>query len=98
VEGVAVANLVGFCIGDAIVGGFFLLSLSMQQVLGCSPIEAGVAFLATKTSSRKAPHRGVALTRSFDWAFWVGSTFAIVGLAVTLLILRRSDVPSVPAA
>ena len=47
VRAVAVANLVGFCIGGAIFGGFFLLSLYMQQVLGYSPIEAGVAFLAT---------------------------------------------------
>ena len=47
VRPVAVANLVGFCIGGAIFGGFFLLSLYMQQVLGYSPIEAGVAFLAT---------------------------------------------------
>jgi EmrB/QacA subfamily drug resistance transporter len=210
VRAVAVANLVGFCIGGAIFGGFFLLTLYMQQVLGYSPIQAGVAFLATagttipaagvaqalitrvgvkpvmatglaltafaylwytqlppdgtfwrnlfvpyvlsgvglaftfipvslaalanleervagvasgllntsqqiggalgvaiaatianthtKTLLAEGSARGAALTGGFDWAFWVGSTFAIVGLAATLLILRRSDVPAVPAA
>ena len=208
VRPVAVANLVGFCIGGAIFGGFFLLSLYMQQVLGYSPIEAGVAFLATagttipaagaaqalitrvgvkpvmatglaltafaylwytqlppdgtfwrnlfvpfvlsgvglafvfipvslaalanlqervagvasgllntsqqiggalgvaiaatianthtKTLLEEGSDQAAALTGGFNWAFWVGSAFAIVGLTVTLLILRRSDVPAVP--
>ncbi len=37
----------GALLGGAIFGGFFLLTLYMQQVLGYSPLEAGVAFLAT---------------------------------------------------
>jgi EmrB/QacA subfamily drug resistance transporter len=44
---VAVANIVGFCLGGAIFGGFFLLTLYMQQVLGYTPIKTGLAFLAT---------------------------------------------------
>ena len=210
VRAVAVANLVGFCIGGAIFGGFFLLSLYMQQVLGYSPIEAGVAFLATAGTTIPAavvaqalitrvgvkpvmatglaltafaylwytqlPHdgsfwrdlfvpyvlsgiglaftfipvslaalanleervagvasgllntsqqiggalgvaiaatiasthtetlladgssRGAALTGGFNWAFWVGSAFAVLGLAVTILVLKRRDVPAVPAS
>jgi EmrB/QacA subfamily drug resistance transporter len=43
----AVAIAVGACVGGAIFGGFFLLTLYMQQVLGYSAVEAGVAFLAT---------------------------------------------------
>ena len=207
VRAVAVANTVGFCIGGAIFGGFFLLSLYMQQVLGYSPIEAGVAFLATagttipaavaaqalitrvgvkpvmaaglaltafaylwytqlppdgtfwrnlfvpyvlsgiglaftfipvslaalanleervagvasgllntsqqiggalgvaiaatianthtETLLEEGTDRGAALTGGFNWAFWVGSTFALLGLAVTLLVLKRRDVPAV---
>ena len=53
---------------------------------------------AHKDAPRGRLARGAALTGGFDWAFWVGRTFAIVGLAVTLLILRRSDVPAVPAS
>jgi EmrB/QacA subfamily drug resistance transporter len=44
---VTVANAVGALLGAAIFGGFFLLTLYMQQVLGYSPLKAGVAFLAT---------------------------------------------------
>lgn len=44
---VTVANAVGALLGGAIFGGFFLLTLYMQQVLGYSPLKAGVAFLAT---------------------------------------------------
>jgi EmrB/QacA subfamily drug resistance transporter len=44
---VTVANAVGALLGGALFGGFFLLTLYMQQVLGYSPLQAGVAFLAT---------------------------------------------------
>jgi EmrB/QacA subfamily drug resistance transporter len=44
---VTVANTVGALMGGAIFGGFFLLTLYMQQVLGYSALKAGVAFLAT---------------------------------------------------
>ena len=40
------ANLIGFGVGATIFGMFFLLSLYMQQVLGYSPLKAGVAYLA----------------------------------------------------
>ena len=40
------ANVVGFLLGTAIFGMFFLLSLYMQQILGYSPVQAGVAYLA----------------------------------------------------
>jgi EmrB/QacA subfamily drug resistance transporter len=206
VRPVAVANIVGFCIGGAIFGGFFLLTLYMQQVLGYSPIKAGVAFLATAGTTIPAagiaqalvtrvgvkpvmaaglaltafsylwytqlpadgqfwtnlfvPYvasgfglafvfipvslaalsnleeriagvasgllntsqqiggalgvaiastvaterttalladgdsRAAALTGGFNWAFWVGAIFALAGLIVTLVVLRRRDVPA----
>ena len=40
------ANLVGLGLGTIIFGIFFLLSLYMQQVLGFSAMETGVAYLA----------------------------------------------------
>jgi EmrB/QacA subfamily drug resistance transporter len=55
---VAVANAVGACIGGAIFGGFFLLTLYMQQVLGYSALEAGIAFLATAGTT--IPAAGIA--------------------------------------
>ncbi|HET7857258.1 MAG TPA: MFS transporter [Gaiellaceae bacterium] len=44
---VFVANTVGALLGATLFGGFFLLTLYMQGVLGYSPLEAGFAFLAT---------------------------------------------------
>jgi EmrB/QacA subfamily drug resistance transporter len=40
------ANVVGFGLGTAIFGMFFLLSLYMQQVLGFSALKTGVGYLA----------------------------------------------------
>jgi EmrB/QacA subfamily drug resistance transporter len=39
------ANVVVFCLGSAVFAMWYFVSLYMQQVLGYSPIEAGVAFL-----------------------------------------------------
>jgi EmrB/QacA subfamily drug resistance transporter len=47
VRPIAVANTVGALLGAALFSGFFLLTLYMQQVLGYSALEAGLAFLAT---------------------------------------------------
>ncbi|MGI9657453.1 MAG: MFS transporter, partial [Gaiellaceae bacterium] len=41
-----VANLVGFGLGTAIFGTFFLLSLYQQQVLGFSALKTGIGYLA----------------------------------------------------
>ena len=45
-------------LGGAIFGGFFLLTLYMQQVLGYSPIKTGLAFLATAGTT--IPAAGIA--------------------------------------
>ncbi len=44
---VFVANTIGVLLGATLFGGFFLLTLYMQTVLGYSALEAGLAFLAT---------------------------------------------------
>jgi predicted MFS family arabinose efflux permease len=40
------ANIIGFGLGTAIFGMFFLLSLYMQEVLGMSALKTGVGYLA----------------------------------------------------
>jgi EmrB/QacA subfamily drug resistance transporter len=45
------ANVVGFLLGGAIFGSFFLLTQYMQVILGYSALKAGVAFLATAGTS-----------------------------------------------
>ena len=39
------ANIVVFCLGGSVFAMWYFLSLYLQQVLGYSPIEAGLAFL-----------------------------------------------------
>jgi len=41
------ANVVGFLMGMVIFANFFILTLYVQQVLNWSPLQTGVAFLAT---------------------------------------------------
>src|SRR5829696_3401153 len=53
---VFVANTVGVLLGATLFGGFFLLTLYMQTVLGYSALEAGLAFLAT--AGMTIPRRG----------------------------------------
>jgi EmrB/QacA subfamily drug resistance transporter len=45
------ANIIGFGLGTAIFGMFFLLSLYMQQVLGFSALKTGVGYLAVALSA-----------------------------------------------
>jgi EmrB/QacA subfamily drug resistance transporter len=47
----AAANLVGFGLGTAIFGTFFLLSLYQQQVLGFSALETGLGYLAVSLTA-----------------------------------------------
>src|SRR5215211_7374627 len=61
------ANVVVFCLGGSVFAMWYFVSLYLQQVLGYSPIEAGVAFLpmpltiaavtqaATRLTSRNGP-------------------------------------------
>jgi EmrB/QacA subfamily drug resistance transporter len=62
---VTVANAVGALMGGAIFGGFFLLTLYMQGVLGYSPLKAGVAFLATAGTTIPAAALSQALVTRF---------------------------------
>jgi EmrB/QacA subfamily drug resistance transporter len=62
---VTVANAVGALLGGALFGGFFLLTLYMQQVLGYSALEAGVAFLATAGTTIPAAAAAQALVTRF---------------------------------
>jgi len=90
----ALANLQERVAGVA--SGLLNTSQQIGGALGVA-IAATIANTHTETLLGEGSAPGVALTGGFNWAFWVGSAFAIVGLVVTVLILRRSDVPAVHA-
>jgi EmrB/QacA subfamily drug resistance transporter len=51
IKTVAGANIAGFILGTALFSMFLMLTLYMQQVLGYSPLETGVAYLAVALTS-----------------------------------------------
>jgi EmrB/QacA subfamily drug resistance transporter len=55
------ANIVGFGLGTAVFGMFYLLSLYMQQVLGFTPIRTGVGYLAVALTAIAASGAAQAL-------------------------------------
>ncbi len=48
---VAGSNAASFMLGAAMFGAFFVITLYLQQVLGLSPLEAGLAWLATSLTA-----------------------------------------------
>jgi EmrB/QacA subfamily drug resistance transporter len=51
IKTVSGANVAGFILGTALFSMFLMLTLYMQQVLGYSPLETGVAYLAVAGTS-----------------------------------------------
>jgi EmrB/QacA subfamily drug resistance transporter len=51
IKTVAGANIAGFILGTALFSMFLMLTLYMQQVLGYSPLETGVAYIAVAGSA-----------------------------------------------
>jgi EmrB/QacA subfamily drug resistance transporter len=77
------ANVVGFGLGTAIFGMFYLLSLYMQQVLGYSPLKTGVGYLAVALTVIVAAGISQAFVTRFGVkpVLAVGLTLLGVGLA-----------------
>jgi EmrB/QacA subfamily drug resistance transporter len=76
------ANVVGFLLGGAIFGSFFLLTQYMQLILGYSALRAGVAFLATAGTSVLAAGVAQALVTRVGVMkiLATGMTFTAIGL------------------
>lgn len=84
------ANLVGFVVSFAMFGVFFFIALYMQDILGYSPLEAGVRFLpSTLAIVLLAPVAGRVTDR-------IGPRWPIVGgltlVALSLLLQTRISV------
>ena len=77
----ALANLQERVAGVA--SGLLNTSQQIGGALGVA-IAATIANTHTKTLLAEGSDQAAALTGGFNWAFWVGSAFAIVGLTVTL--------------
>jgi MFS family permease len=81
------ANLVGFGLGTAVFGTFFLLSLYQQQVLGFGALKTGIGYLAVSLTAIVAASASQALVTRPALARW-GARLLYAGLAGWLLRQR----------
>jgi EmrB/QacA subfamily drug resistance transporter len=77
------ANLVSLLVSLAMFGVFFYLSLYMQQVLGYTPVQAGLTFLPTTMLIILVAPQAGRLTDRFGarWIVGVGMTLIAISLA-----------------
>ena len=80
-----------------VASGLLNTSQQLGGALGVA-IAATIANTHAETLRAEGSSAAAALTGGFNWAFWVGAIFSIVGLVVTLVVLRRDDVPAVAVA
>ena len=83
----------------SLIGGmyafFFLVSLYVQQVLGYSPLEAGLAFLPVHARHHRRRRRVAALSRAIPVHLiaLMGIALAVLGLVILRWRRRGRDVP-----
>jgi EmrB/QacA subfamily drug resistance transporter len=79
------ANVVGFGLGTAIFGTFYLLSLYMQEVLGYSPVRTGVAYLAIALTAIVAAGVSQALVTRLGVKPILATGLVLLGLGLVYL-------------
>jgi EmrB/QacA subfamily drug resistance transporter len=90
----ALANLEERIAGVA--SGLLNTSQQIGGALGVA-IAATISTEHSRTLLAEGAQRAEALTGGFNWAFWVGVVFSLVGVAVSAFVLRRDDVPTAAA-
>jgi hypothetical protein len=79
------ANVVGFGLGTATFGMFYLLSLYMQQVLGYSPLKTGLGYLAITLTLIAAAGLSQALVTRVGVKPILGAGLVLLGLGLAYL-------------
>jgi EmrB/QacA subfamily drug resistance transporter len=78
------ANLIGFGLGTTIFGMFFLLSLYMQIVLGFSPLQTGVGYLAVALTAVAASGVAQALVTKLGVKPVLATGLMLLGVGLVL--------------
>jgi predicted MFS family arabinose efflux permease len=81
------ANVVVFCLGGSVFAMWYFVSLYLQQVLGYSPIEAGVAFLPMPITIAACTQAATRLTSRYG----AGPVLAVgmASIAAGMLLFAR---------
>jgi EmrB/QacA subfamily drug resistance transporter len=85
------ANVVVFCLGGSVFAMWYFVSLYMQQVLGYSPIEAGVAFLPMPLTIAACTQAATRLTGRFGAGPVLAAGMALVGAGMLLFAGVTAD-------
>jgi predicted MFS family arabinose efflux permease len=79
------ANVVVFCLGGSVFAMWYFLSLYLQQVLGYSPIEAGLAFLPMPLTIAACTQAATRLTGRFGPGPVLAGGMALIAVGMGLL-------------
>jgi EmrB/QacA subfamily drug resistance transporter len=85
------ANVVVFCLGGSVFAMWYFVSLYLQQVLGYSPIEAGVAFLPMPLTIAACTQAATRLTGRLGAGPVLAAGMAMVAVGMLLFTRIASD-------
>jgi EmrB/QacA subfamily drug resistance transporter len=85
------ANVVVFCLGGSVFAMWYFVSLYLQQVLGYSPIEAGLAFLPMPLTIAACTQAATRLTGRLGAGPVLAAGMAMVALGMLLFTRVASD-------
>jgi predicted MFS family arabinose efflux permease len=83
------ANVVVFCLGGAVFGMWYFVSLYLQEVLGFSPLHAGAALVVMPLAIATCTHAAIRLTGRFGPGPVLTGGMTLIG--VGMLLLSRVD-------
>jgi EmrB/QacA subfamily drug resistance transporter len=78
------ANVVVFCLGSSVFAMWYFLSLYLQQVLGYTPIEAGLAFLPMPLTIAACTQAATRLTNRFGAGPVLAAGMALIAVGMLL--------------
>jgi EmrB/QacA subfamily drug resistance transporter len=87
----ASANVVAFCLGGSVFAMWYFVSLYLQQVLGYSPIEAGVAFLPMPITIAACTQAASRLTSRYGPGPVLAVGMALIGAGMLLFARIAAD-------
>jgi EmrB/QacA subfamily drug resistance transporter len=85
------ANVVVFCLGGSVFAMWYFLSLYLQQVLGYSPLEAGVAFLPMPLTIAACTQAATRLTGRLGAGPVLAAGMGLIALGMLLFTGLASD-------
>ena len=85
------ANVVVFCLGGSVFAMWYFVSLYLQQVLGYSPIEAGVAFLPMPITIAAVTQAATRLTSRHGPGLVLAAGMSLIGAGMLLFAQLPPD-------